>query len=134
MAECEICETVDADRPRCKVLRYGIDGAYSDITGKYSWGCTCKLGRRLESQGFDRLRGDDLISEMVLSSGRKYCDHLLPLIVMYEVKRYEVMPWIKNGVEFICRSLPIEQANRVRNIYVSNEDLYEKIDSEFKSN
>ena len=136
MTECEVCETVNSTERYCTVYREGNE--FSDITRLYRWHCTCPKGRksvraraRVGRPTFDNI---EFMSEMFLNDGEIYCEHLLKLFVLYEVKRSpNYSP--TSGIKHVCRGLAFQRTiDLVRNIYDNNKNNFEEIETIFKTN
>ena len=116
MSECMICEEVEGTRATCRVYRYGKDG-------NYSWQCTC-----MNQENWLRNHlNENLVSELVLYNGDNYCDHLMLLITVFEIKR-------QGDIENITMQLPEDKVTLVKEIYETNKGSMSHIEELFDKN
>ena len=113
------------------------NGYYSTTTNNFKWWCTCKKGKK-----FGPIHNEKLVENLLMKIVPA-CNHLFPLLIIYESKR--LSPELINNSSntsnisnissnFLCSKLLKNVGEDIKDLLIDADEKYLEIENLFKSN
>jgi hypothetical protein len=126
--ENEICETIEGQRYPIHIRRFEMNPLQTPPWNSW-WSCSCEKGQKygptLPLQFFET---------MILNGGKKYCNHLLQILTVYEINRKVVKKRLSTDAHissYLKTFLSNSESDNLLKIYNENKNRIKDIETKF---